>query len=102
MVEEVVGNVAEPWIVGGGGVNGVSRGWVDGGGGLADYGSGDGGRSRGHKGGEVVVERAAVGGYSTDDTCFFGSMKLHAHRRRSGSNHRSCCRTPGTESRDTN
>lgn len=85
MVEEVVGNVAEPRSVGGGGVDGVSRGWVDGGSGLADYGSGDGGRSRGHSGGEVVVDSAAVVGYSTDETCFFSSMKLHAHRRRSGS-----------------
>lgn len=44
--------------------------------------------------GEMVVERAAVGGHSTDETRFSGSMNLHAHRRQSGSNHRSWYRAP--------
>lgn len=74
---------------GGAGVNSTRfgcGGWF----GSAGKGSdGDGGV--GVEDGEMVVEKAAVGGHSTDKTRF---SKLHTHRRRSNSNHRSMAPNP--------
>lgn len=64
------------------------------GGRMVDAGNG----SRGHgcmvsKMVKVEVGKATVFGHSIDETHFSGSMKLHANRRPSGSNHRSWCHT---------